>query len=588
MRIVTARRVCQVFFFLLFIWFCLAATLGDAWWQLRGWPINWFIQLDPLVALGTVLSAATLQKGLQWALATVVLTIFLGRFFCGWVCPFGALHQFMGYMARQRTKTSARVRLNTYRPAQAVKYALLIFLLAGLIWRSGPVAIYGLQIGLLDPMVLLHRSVNLVLLPLAGTVLPGPVSAPRFYSDAALIGTVFLAALLLNLYVPRFYCRFICPLGALLGLIGRWAPWRIHKTRDPCTDCRLCESNCEGACEPKGKIRISECLLCMNCIGDCHDGLMAYDSGSAPAGIQSAADISRRQVLTAFVGAAIFWPVLRLDGNAGPGWNPKRIRPPGAVSEEEFLRRCIKCGQCMRVCPTNVIHPAGLQFGMEALWTPVLMFRLGTSGCQVNCIACSHLCPTGALRPVSLAERQGTGEFESSGALKMGTAFMDRGRCLAWAMGTPCIVCQENCPVSPKAIITRERFEAVPSAGELIVAGVAGRRVPLRGAALAPGRFAGGDYFCRLEGLDPSAQQRIIGNDKDSLHLSAPFHSSPPPGSRLRILIRLQQPYVMLERCIGCGICQHECPVSGKRAIRVTADNESRQPDHLLRPNEYL
>jgi len=233
------------------------------------------------------------------------------------------------------------------------------------------------------------------------------------------------------------------------------------------------------------------------------------------------------------------------------------------VDEAEFLRRCIKCGQCMRVCPTHVVHPAGLHFGLEALWTPVLVYRLGTSGCQLNCIACSHLCPTGALRPVSLAERRGTGAFAGTGGLKTGTAFMDRGRCLAWAMNTPCIVCQENCPVSPKAIVTRERFEPVAGIGEQGVSGVDGRRIRLRGAALVPGRFAGGDYYCAPKGLDPGDRQRIIENGRDSLRLAAPFRSPPPPGSRLRILVRLQQPYVLPERCIGCGVCEHECPVSG-------------------------
>lgn len=583
MRIVTARRICQIFFLALFVWFCLTATLGEAWWQLRGWPVNWFIQLDPLVALGIMMTTASLYPGLLWALATAVPSIFLGRFFCGWVCPFGALQQFVGYLGHRRRKLLDRVQANRYRRAQAVKYALLIFLLGGLVWRSGAAAVYGLQIGLLDPMVLLHRSINLVLLPLAGTAAPNPVAAARFTGGAALIGAIFVAVLLLSLVVPRFYCRFVCPLGALFGLLGRWAPWRVRKTGHPCPDCRLCQVSCEGACDPMGEVRLAECLLCMNCIDDCPHGLMAYDARKAPAGLRPSPDLSRRQALAALAGAAVFWPALRLDGGVGPGWDPARIRPPGAVDEDEFLRRCIKCGQCMRVCPTNVIQPAGLAFGLEALWTPVLVYRLGTSGCQLNCIACSHLCPTGALRPVSLAERRGTGDFAGRGGLKMGTAFMDRGRCLAWAMNTPCIVCQENCPVSPKAIITREHFEPAAGAGEPVVAGTEGTIIRLRGAALVAGRFGGGDYFCLPKGLDPGARERIIENGRDSLRLAAPFRSSPLPGSRLQILVRLQQPYVLPDRCIGCGVCEHECPVSGRRAIRVTAENESRQRAHRLK-----
>jgi len=51
MKIVTVRRIAQFFFFALFAWFCVVTTVGDRWWQLRGWPVNWLLQLDPLVAL---------------------------------------------------------------------------------------------------------------------------------------------------------------------------------------------------------------------------------------------------------------------------------------------------------------------------------------------------------------------------------------------------------------------------------------------------------------------------------------------------------------------------------------------------------
>ena len=84
LNIVKARQISQVFFFALFLWFCIVASLGETWWQLRGWPVNLFLQLDPLVALGTVITTVTLYSGLIWALATIVLTVLLGRFFCGW------------------------------------------------------------------------------------------------------------------------------------------------------------------------------------------------------------------------------------------------------------------------------------------------------------------------------------------------------------------------------------------------------------------------------------------------------------------------------------------------------------------------
>ena len=242
------------------------------------------------------------------------------------------------------------------------------------------------------------------------------------------------------------------------------------------------------------------------------------------------------------------------------------MRPPGALAEKEFLSRCIKCGQCMRICPTNVIHPSGLEGSLEGLWTPALNFRIGTSGCQFNCIACSHLCPTAAIRPISLDERLGRNSFADRGPIKIGTAFIDRGRCLPWAMERPCIVCQENCPVSPKAIVTREVFDTIDPGSKLIVARADNFYIELQTAGLEPGKYATGDYYCAMLPPSDGRLRRIVSNWERGLKVDSefPFDPPPPPGSRLEIQIRLQRPYVDPARCIGCGVCEHECPVPGE------------------------
>ncbi len=451
MRIVTARRISQIFFFTLFIWFCIAASLGERWWQLRGWPVNWLLELDPLTGIGTLLSTRTLYSGLLWGLATIGLTLAFGRVFCGFICPFGAMHQFIGWLGRRGRGLAARLASNRPHPAQALKYYILLFMLAAGILLPGEwVSSGSLQTGLLDPLPLAHRSVNLILVPLADRMGLGPSPLPRFYEGAWLIGGVFLAALLLNLKTPRFYCRYICPLGALLGFLGRWSVWRIGRLEEACTGCGLCEKNCEGACTPTEKIRSSECVMCLNCLDDCRHAAIAYRPQPSAAGeILLPPDLSRRGFIAATLSGFAAAPFMRIGGATGPNWNPALIRPPGALAEEEFLARCIKCGQCMRVCPTNVLHPAALEAGIEGLWTPRLNFRIGTSGCQHNCIACGNLCPTAAIRPISLAERMGRGAFAEKGPIRIGMAFVDRGRCLPWANDKPCIVCQENCPVSP-------------------------------------------------------------------------------------------------------------------------------------------
>ncbi len=644
MRITFFRRISQVFFLLLFIWLCAVSTLGTEWWQLRGWPVNVFLQFDPLTALGTLMSTGRVYAGLWLAVITTVLTIFFGRFFCGWVCPFGSLHQAVGYLGKLGRTHHEWLELNRYRRAQAIKYYILIFMLAAgagnmmrrliaaaagqpglplllacacllafivaavlraaLKWRvafllaaialvagvglgwldpAAGLPAASLQTGLLDPLPLMQRAVNLALLPLAERAAPEWGGAPRHYLGAGLVGLVLLAALALNWLIPRFYCRFICPLGALLGVLGRWALGRIGKTHADCSRCGRCEWHCEGACAPNSIIRPGECVLCLNCVTACDEDVMRWRARPSAWGEARAPDVHRRGFLVALVSGLAAVPLIRLNGRLGTAWSPRLIRPPGSLPEKEFLARCIKCGQCMRVCPTNIVQPAGLEASVEGIWTPVLNFRIGTSGCQPGCIACGRLCPTAAIRPFTLDEKLGRGAFAAAGPLRMGTAFIDPGRCLPWAMDVPCIVCQENCPASPKAIYVREMAQTIRDGVRRVVRREADA-LQVEGARWPAGRFTGGDFQCKFGDGVAGQVRRIVDNTADRLILdSAQSWELPPtPGDKVEIQIRLQRPYVDPARCTGCGICEHECPVGGLKAVRVSAEGESRHAKHAM------
>jgi polyferredoxin len=644
LRIVTIRRISQVFFLALFTWLAVVTTWGDAFRQLRGWPVEAFLQFDPLVAMATALATGVLYAGLAWALVTIVLTIVLGRFFCGWVCPFGTLHQALGWLGRS-VRPGRAVRANQPHRAQAIKYHLLAFLAAAASgdalvlaaraaadapwWAFGALSALSaaaafaalaralghrgkaalatalllatflamgrllpgdrvvastLQIGLLDPIALLTRSVGIVALPVADRSTHWLFTGPRFTQGAGLIGGIALAALLANLLVPRFYCRFVCPLGALLGLLARNALWRIGQApASACTQCRLCEADCEGACAPSGRIRTPECVLCMNCIAPCEPRVMGYRTAVSEAGEEALPDVSRRGVVLSLASGLLAVPAIRVAGRtAGPDWHAGLVRPPGALPEDAFLDRCLKCGLCMRVCPTGVLQPAGAQHGIEALWTPVLNNRIGTSGCQLNCVACGDVCPTGAIRPFTLDAKIGRGAQAQDGPIRMGTAFIDPSRCLPWAMDRPCIVCQEVCPVSPKAIHWKPRVAGIRD-GLREVIGRDGDAIRVTDPPMVPGRLGSGDYRCRVDGRDDLSARRIVGNTANTLVLApGDWGDAPAPGAHVVVEAVLQLPFVDPDRCTGCGICEHDCPVRGIPAIRVTAENESRHPDHTL------
>ena len=168
-------------------------------------------------------------------------------------------------------------------------------------------------------------------------------------------------------------------------------------------------------------------------------------------------DLGRRRMLASGAAGIGSFFLFRTGAlGAGRSYNPELVRPPGALAEDDFLARCIRCGECMKVCPTNAIHPTALEAGLEGLWTPVMKMTIGY--CEYECTLCSQVCPTGAIRPLKVAEKQ---------RIKIGLAYFDRNRCLPYAYARSCIVCEEQCP-TPKKAIWFEEVQALAPSGERV------------------------------------------------------------------------------------------------------------------------
>jgi len=164
-------------------------------------------------------------------------------------------------------------------------------------------------------------------------------------------------------------------------------------------------------------------------------------------------DSGRRVVLTGLM-AGLSIPFLgKLDGITHRSPSPQLIRPPGSLPENDFLDRCQRCGLCMKVCPTNAIHPAFAEAGMAGFWTPNLIMTLGY--CEYTCTLCGSVCPTGAIADI-------TSEVKTKTPIRIGSAYIDRGRCIPWSGNGSCIMCEEVCPTSPKAIHLKDDFVINP------------------------------------------------------------------------------------------------------------------------------
>jgi len=480
------RRVSQIFFLLLFL-VLLAFT------SLRGipgatsdihlaLPVRLFFEWDPLVAVANAIATHALYRGLLWSLVILLPTLLLGRFFCGWICPMGTLQHFAGNMPSEAKRGKQRIERNRYKRWQTIKYVVLI---AGLV----AAAFGSMVIGWLDPFSLLVRSIGLSILPAfdyatralltlleqsrvgwirgfaagAHAVLSALVldSRQAHFAQALVLGLLFLAILAASLHVTRLWCRSLCPLGALLGAVSRWSLLGLDRDAERCNKCNQCLLHCQGGDDPivGAPWRKAECLMCMNCVGSCPEHALTFRFFRAKSDLAKevpSPDLGRRRTITGLAAGAVAVPLMRANTGMGKSRNERLLRPPGALDEEEFLARCIRCGECMKVCPNNALHPTLGEAGIEGLWTPTLAPRIGY--CEPSCVLCSEVCPTGAIWQITPKEKGWVVgvRVSQNEPVRLGTAFYDRGRCLPWSMATECIVCEEWCPVSPKAIYLEE------------------------------------------------------------------------------------------------------------------------------------
>jgi polyferredoxin/formate hydrogenlyase subunit 6/NADH:ubiquinone oxidoreductase subunit I len=508
-------------------------------------------RIDPLVAASAMLAGKQIVAMLWPALVTVAFTLILGRFFCGWICPLGSLLDAAHYLADPAGRSVSSRLEPSVRPFwRRLKYFLLAVMLVS--------AVFGLQlIGFLNPFSILMRALTVAVDPFLSWSLTAPftwllqhagesvtgISEPVYqwlkehilaFNQGSFINwgislTILTTVFALEFVERRFWCRNLCPTGALLAWLARFALLRRLPARS-CYKCRQtanCTANCRmgafdlnpcpdsdrhsandedsgdshetgSTFEDEAKLVSESCNLCLDCLDACSINLARFRF-RLPRHSRLNFKPSRRLFL-ASAATGIALPVLARNTGGNGATAADLIRPPGARAENEFLDLCVRCSECLKVCTTNALQPVLFESGLSGMFSPRLMPRMGY--CEYNCTLCSQVCPTGAIKQMPLAAKQ---------KFVMGLAVFDKKTCLPYAKGESCITCEEHCPLPEKAIRFRE-VEVVNKSGEPVL---------------------------------------------------------------------VKQPFTVFSLCIGCGICVSKCPLDGAAGVQImrseTVSNAVRQ-----------
>jgi polyferredoxin/Pyruvate/2-oxoacid:ferredoxin oxidoreductase delta subunit len=507
--IAKVRRVVQILFLLFFLFLFLIARYPYTGHT----EADLFLRFSPLIPLFDFIQNFSVSWVFWPALIILALTPFLGRFFCGWICPLGttidAASKVLGSPSNRTSQKWDRLRY--------LKFAIL----------TGTVllALFSVHVwGYFDPLSIFNRALTVVLYPFATLLVDSTLlTATRvpFLEDAAyflydpfkafimpetqahhqgFFWILVLLALILGLekVSRRFWCRNLCPAGAWLGFLSQFRLFE-RLVGEACPVCNKCQTECKMNAIPGGDVQHTskvECIDCFNCGAVCPPKIKAITYRWRWKPYHTPVDYSRRQLVQTSVASVAALGLLNL-GLPNRDTRDRQVRPPGALPEDQFADKCIRCLECVRICKSNgaCLQPDSIHTRVEELWLPVAVMREGY--CEYNCNLCGLVCPTDAIVPMTLEQKQHT---------PMGLAHFDKNLCIPFAQNSDCIVCEEHCPTPDKAI----KFDI--------------------------------KEFVTKDGVKKP----------------------------------VKYPYVIKELCIGCGICETKCPLPGHAGVYVTIANQKR------------
>jgi len=395
-----------------------------------------FLTIDPLVSLSTAIASRSWVWSLVSAAVILIVCVAIPRGFCGYLCPLGTLIDLFDWLIAGRVK---KIQIPDNGWWVHVKYYLLIGTLV--------CALFGVLVsGYVAAIPVITRGMLFIGEPLQSGSMRGWHLVPPVHFGHILSIGLFLAVLCLGFFRQRFWCKYVCPSGAVFSIANLFRVTE-RKVESSCINCNKCVEICPfDAIKPDFTTRTADCTLCQTCGGVCPTHAIKFVDrwnlvelkieNDPPTGETS---LGRRGFLSMAAGtaAAVAGGAVVSTGVKAFGATTNEVplvRPPGSVPEKEFLEMCIRCGECFKACPNNVLQAEGFEQGLEGLWAPLV--NADWAGCESSCNACGQVCPTGAIRALPLEEKK---------VARMGLAVVNQQTCLPFAGVEACDLCVQEC-----------------------------------------------------------------------------------------------------------------------------------------------
>jgi NapH/MauN family ferredoxin-type protein len=258
------RFYIQAGFLLLILWIGYA-FYGFVQYHLTGWETSYFsrppgvegfLPISALISLKYWILTGIINdihpSGLVIFVIILILGIFLKKSFCAWICPVGLISESLWQLGEKIFKKNIRLWKWLDYPLRSIKYLLLLFFLYAILWQMDVIALKQF----------IYSPYNKV----------ADIKMLMFFTDISEFALWTLVILVvLSVIIKNFWCRYLCPYGALLGFLSMFSPVKVSRNEETCTDCQQCTNVCPHLIHVHTSDRVisDECTGCALCVDAC-------------------------------------------------------------------------------------------------------------------------------------------------------------------------------------------------------------------------------------------------------------------------------------------------------------------------------